>query len=98
MTPVRGVPCPYDGYFAEGTLFLSPAFLRDYPDAPEKLKSAEGQDTLPEGLLTDAAAERLLICGVLEKQADGALHWIRSVHAPRLLHDVRPMLTGDEYV
>lgn len=98
LTPVRGVSYPYDGYFAEGTLFLSPAFLNDYPDALEKLKSAEGQDTLPKGLLPDAAEERLLACGVLEKQADGDLGWIRSIHAPRLLHDVRPMLTGDEYV
>ena len=98
LTPVRGVPYPYDGYFAEGTLYLSPAFLRDFPDALHQLKTALGRETLPEGLLPKAAAERLIACGALQKDEHGGLRWIRSVHAPRPLNDVRPMLTGDEYV
>lgn len=98
LTPARGNPYPYDGYFAEGTLFLSPAFLRDYPCALEKLAAVEGLDVLPPDLLEAEAAERLINSGVLRRDEKGALRWIASIHAPRLLNDVKPMLTGDEYM
>ncbi len=97
FTPVRGDPFPYDGFFAEGTLYLSPDFLRCFPGALEDLQRARGLDVLPTGILPPEAEERLLACGVLRKGDGGGLCWIRSVHAPRALNDVKPMLTGDEY-
>ncbi|MBQ6382019.1 MAG: hypothetical protein IJJ42_00275 [Clostridia bacterium] len=98
LTPRRGNPFPYDAFFAEGTLFLSPAFLRDWPDALSRLQAVTGQEELPPGVLPGEAAARLEACGVLNREPDGSLRWVRSVHAPRLLNDVRPMLSGDEYV
>lgn len=97
LTPVRGDPFPYDGYFAEDTLFLSPAFLRDYPDALARLRAAEGGGTLAPGTLPESALKRLAACGVLIKEESGAYRWIRTVHAGGRMGRVKPMLTGDEY-
>ena len=98
LTPVRNRPWPYDAYFAEGTLFLSPGFLRDYPDSLALLQGAEGLETLPEGLLPAPALERLEASGVLKKGPAGEFRWISPVHAPRPLDQVLPMLSGDEYI
>ncbi len=97
LTPVRGCPFPYDGYFAEGTLYLSPAFLKDYPDALERLKEVLGREELPCGVLSREAEERLLACGVLRRTGGDRPAWITSLHEKRPLNDVRPMLSGDDY-
>lgn len=98
LTPARGEPYPYDGYFAEGTLLLSPAFLRDFPDALSSLRAVRGKEVLPANALSMEALARLETCGALKKGPDGVYRWIRSVHAAEPLHDVKPMLTGDEYI
>ena len=97
LTPRRGEPFPYDAFFAEGTLFLSPAFLRDFPDAAGKLEAVLGQETLPPGILSPAAEARLEACGALESDGTGGKRWIRAIHAARPLDGIRPMLSGDEY-
>ncbi len=98
LTPKRGEAFPYDAYFAEGTLFLSPAFLRDFPGAAEHLQAVRGKEILPSGILPEAAAARLTACGALRTDPDGGLRWIHSVHAPRPLDEIRPQLSGDEYI
>ncbi len=97
LTPVRGDPFPYDGYFSEGILYLSPSFLKDFPEAVKSLRTVLGREDLPEGTLPKDARERLISCGALKRKGDGRLCWIRSVHARRSLDDVRPMMTGDVY-
>lgn len=99
LTPRREAGYPYDAYFAGGTLYLAPQFLRDFPQAEEALRGAAGgSGVLPQGALCEEAVERLLGCGVLRRGQDGALRWIHSVHAPRPLDDVRPMASADWYV
>lgn len=98
LTPARGEPYPYDGYFAEGTLFLSPAFMRDFPEAAAALEKVKGLETLPPGTLEKEAEARLEFSGALKRDGNGGYRWIRSVHAPRPLNGIEPMLTGDEYV
>ncbi len=98
MTPERNNPYPYDAYFAEGILFLSPSFLRDYPDAADRLETVKDLDTLPSGVLPETAEKRLEACGALVRGSGGSLRWAVSVHAPKPLSEVKPMLTGDEYI
>ena len=98
LTPKRGEPFPYDAFFAEGTLFLSPAFLEAFPDALARLQAARGKEILPPGALPPEAAARLAACGALKEEPGGVFRWIRPVHAPRPLDDVKPMLAGDEYI
>lgn len=98
LRPWRGRRYPYDAYFAEGKLFLSPAFLQAYPRLPELLAPLCGGESsmLPAGLLPEGAAERLTASGVLRRES-GELHWIHSVHARCPLDGVLPMAGGDEY-
>ena len=98
LTPVRNRPFPHDAYFAEGTLFLSPAFLADFPGSLDRLRAVEGQELLPEGTLPPPALERLEAAGVLRQDPEGACRWIHAVHASRGLDQVLPMLSGDEYI
>ena len=99
LTPRRGTAFPYEGYFAGGTLYLSPDFLAAFPGALAALHSAVGaNDALPEGLLPGEAVERLLRAGVLQRDGQGGYRWIASVHAPRPLDDARPMTAADWYV
>lgn len=98
LTPYRRCLFPRDAYFAGGTLFLAPQFLESYPDAMDALRSVTGSsDILPAGTISTEAEQRLLKSGVLFETEDGTLHWIKSIHAPRPLDDVKPMLTGDWY-
>lgn len=98
LTPARNRPFPHDAYFAEGTLFLSPAFLVDFPGSLDRLRAVEGQELLPEGTLPPPALERLEAAGVLRRDPEGACRWIHAVHASRGLDQVLPMLSGDEYI
>ncbi len=99
LTPRRETAFPYDAYFAEGNLYLSPQFLQDFPQSMEALyRARSSHDLLPTGVLCGEAVERLLECGVLERKADGTLHWIHSVHALRPLNEVRRMASEDWYV
>ena len=81
LTPRREAGYPYDAYFAGGTLYLAPQFLRDFPQAEEEALrgAAGGSGVLPQGALCEEAVERLLGCGVLRRGQDGALRWIHSV-------------------
>lgn len=98
LTPRRETLFPYDGYFAEGVLFLAPGFIRDFPEALPALRSLSGEsEQLPAGLLCEAAEKRLLQAGVLRRQG-ASLCWIHSVHAPRPLADVKEMTSGDWYI
>ncbi len=99
LTPRRKALFPYDAYFACGVLYLSPGFAADFPQALGALRAAVGDSpVLPDGVLCAQARARLLRCGVLEKDENGGLRWIASVHAPRPLDDVRMMAGGDWYV
>lgn len=99
LTPRRETLFPYDAYFAGGTLYLSPDFLKDHPDAMDALQAAAGDSPLlPDGVLCREACARLVRCGVLEEDEAGTLCWIASVHAPRPLDAVRPMRSGDWYI
>ena len=92
-------PCarlPYDAYFAGGTLYLSPDFQRDFPQAADLLAACAGADEVPVDRLPPRAAERLAACGVT-CQENGRTVWISSVHAPRRLDRVCPMAAGDWY-
>lgn len=98
LTPYRKQLFPRDAYFAGGTLYLSPQFIRDFPQAPEQLLRFVSDNSLfCADLLDPRAVTRLLDAGVLKAEADGTLYWISSVHAPRPLNDVKPMLSGDWY-
>ncbi len=98
LTPHRFNRYPYDSYFAEGALFLSPSLLNDYPDAIDLLRTLCGNENylerekLPEGLI-----ERLRGSGVLISDGN-RLRWIKSVHAPQPLNEVLMMAGGDWYV
>lgn len=99
MAPHRNVQFPYDAYFAEGTLFLSPEFLNEYPSALEKLQSLSGdEEVLEENIIEKGAIERLANCGVIKHNSTGKWVWIKSVHAPRPLDGVKPMASGDTYI
>jgi hypothetical protein len=91
LTPVRREPYPYAAYFAEGTLFLAPTVLAQYPNAVEILKaqSQTGPEGVPEGLV------QILRDSHVVTETDGGLKWKASVHAPTPLADVRPMASGD---
>lgn len=99
LRPYRRNAHPYEAYFAEGTLYLSPALLRDFPDAPDRLAPCVGnpEGLLPEGLLPAALLERLQKSHVLTARG-GTLYWKPSVHAPCPLAAVSPMAEGDWYV
>lgn len=99
LTPRRRCPYPHAAYFAEGILFLSPEAVSEQPDLPSILQSIAGRpdDLVPEGVLSDHAAELLLSSGVLRINERG-LCWIRSVHAPVPLADVKVMAGGDWFV
>ena len=99
LRPHRATRWPYDAYFAEGSLFLSPALTDEYPGLMEKLEPLCGLpgDELPAGTLPEGAVGRLLQSGVL-RQTKGGLRWISSVHAPVPLAKVLPMSEGDWYL
>lgn len=89
---------PRDAHMAGGTLYLSPDYLRDFPDALEALSGAVGESgVLQRGVLSPEGEERLVKSGVLKRDETGVLRWIPNVHAPRPLDSVKPMLSGDWY-
>lgn len=99
LRPYRRNAHPYEAYFAEGTLYLSPALLADFPDAAALLSPCVGDPSglLPEGLLPPALLSRLQNSHVLTERG-GTLAWKPSVHAPCPLAAVLPMAEGDWYV
>lgn len=97
LTPYRRSLYPRDAYFAGGCLYLAPRFLKDFPGIMERLLEAVGDSGVLEADLISAEAVRRLLASEVLKEQEGALHWIPSVHAPRPLNDVKPMLTGDWY-
>ncbi len=96
LTPYRRNEFPYDAYFANGTLYLSPGFISDFPKAKGVLEASIGEDTVPEKKLGKACIKRLENSGVIKKHGDH-FYWIKSIHAPRRLDDVKIMLEGDWY-
>lgn len=97
LTPWRRCLYPYDAYFAGGVLYLSPSFLKAFPNAIRVLKKALGEERVPAESLGQRAVQRLLNCGAVVQRGDG-YYWIHSVHAPLPLSDVCPMESGDWYV
>lgn len=95
MTPRRRCRHPYDAYFAENTLFLSPAFVKAHPDCFHQLAREAGK-AVPE--LSDTALRQALIdAGVLLRTQSG-LRWISRVHGAQALEKALPQGDGDWYV
>lgn len=95
MTPHRRCRHPYDAYFAENTLYLSPAFEQAYPDCYRQLAQEAGK---PAPELPDAALRQALIrAGVLQQTQNG-LRWISRVHGAQALRTALPQGDGDWYV
>ena len=91
MTPYRNCPYPYDAYFAEGTLFISPALEARFPAVYEMLAPCIGgskADSLDEPLRQALASAHILT-------ADGKA-FQKSVHGD-VLKGVLPMGGGDVY-
>ena len=81
-----------------GSLYLSPSFSAEFPDALEILKSQVGDSPyFDESVLCPEAVARLMKFGALHREENGLLRWCHNVHAPRPLDDVKPMLSGDWY-
>jgi hypothetical protein len=99
LRPYRRRRYPYDAYFAEGVLYLSPGVLRRFPNAIELIAPLAGADSdlLPPGRLPEDMVCMLLQNHVLGQAPDG-LRWKRSVHAPFPLAGVLPMADGDWYI
>lgn len=95
MTPRRRCRHPYDAYFAENTLFLSPAFEAACPDCYRQLALEVGnpQPQLPDETLRQA----LIRAGVLQRTEEG-LRWISRVHGGSALKAALPQGDGDWYV
>lgn len=99
LTPRKETPYPYEAFFAGGVLYLSPDFLNDFPDAIDRLNAILGdEDLVFEKILSSPALQRLVQSGVLQKDINGHLRWVHSVHAPHTLEAVRPMSTADWYI
>ena len=95
MTPHRRCRHPYDAYFAENTLYLSPTFEQAYPDCYRQLAQEAGK---PAPELPDAALRQALIrAGVLQQTQNG-LCWISRVHGAQALRTALPQGDGDWYV
>jgi hypothetical protein len=90
---------PHDVYFIQGQLHLSPQTEERFPDLFERLRRIEGlpECYLPEGALTKDELTHLEACGVITREEQGYC-WIRRVHAPQTLQEVRHMNDGDWYV
>ena len=98
LSPVRRTLYPYDAYFAGGVLFLSPTFMSECPEAEPALKALDPEARqVPQGALPARVQQRLEACGALQRDESG-LYWVASVHAPRPLHDIKPIATGDWYI
>lgn len=96
MTPKRRCRYPYDAYFAEGKLFVSPRVTDEVPDAIDKLNNIAGSNEIPADALPEKLVQLLEKANVLTKK-DGALHWYRSTHAEQPLVEALPMGSGDWY-
>lgn len=97
LTPKRKTKYPYEAYFAEGTLYLSPDFTAEFEDIANTIKKAAADgDFIEAGKIDGRAAERLLACGAL-KAENGGYTLYKSVHAPPKLADVLEMKNGDWY-
>lgn len=96
LTPYRENSYPYDAYFAEGTLFLSPQLLKNNPDAQAQLTACCGEKTLTKRL-PPQLQETLQKAHVLIYK-DNVYHWYTSVHSKNALDKVLVMAGGDWYV
>lgn len=100
LRPHRNTPHPYNAYFANGVLYLSPYLLQCWPNAVTLLSALTGavspwieEESLPPGLV-----QALLEAHVLKRTGEG-LRWIASVHATVPLAEVKPMPEeGEIYV
>lgn len=93
MTPERENTNPYEAYFAEGTLFLSPAFLTNNPDSIKTIENNIGK-THPD--LPMELKNALIKAKVLNETKEG-LSWIKAIHSNGL-SGVASQGKGDYYV
>ena len=79
-------------------LYLAPQLIRDFPELLPRLTEQIGDSPLlMKETLPPEALRRLQKAGVLEKSGEDWA-WIASVHAPRPLHGVKEMPSGDHYI
>lgn len=99
MTPYRKNRYPYPTYFAEGTLYLSPELLQQYPDLINLLTPLckTESKTLPDGVLPQEIVDLFLQCHILQ-MTSGGLVWSPSIHASHPLNEVSRMAEGDWYI
>lgn len=99
LTPQRKNRFPYQAYFAEGILYLSPELLQACPQIFVHTKEAvEKGETLPDGILDSQEIAELVKAKVLIPKENGTYRWLKSVHAPSPLAGVQPMVGGDWYI
>lgn len=96
ITPHRKNRWPYDVYFAEGKLYLSPALQKDVPDAIAQINALGSREPFQKGALSDALVERLLAAHAISKTAEGYA-WYSGVH-PKGAMEALDMGGGDWYV
>lgn len=96
ITPHRRERWPYDAYFAEGKLFLSPALLRDIPDAIRQINALGSRRPVRKGELSDALLDRLIKANLLSETLQG-YEWYSCVH-PKDPFEALDMGSGDWYI
>lgn len=97
LTPHRRRRYPYPAYFAEGTLYLSPSLLEQFPGLLKLLASYCGSQGNHPAMLPIPERDALLACGALT-QEDDTLCWRHSIHAAAPLSAVNNMGGGDWYI
>lgn len=96
MTPHRKNRWPYDAYFAEGKVFLSPQLQRDIPDAIAQINALKSSRPVQKGELSALLLDRLLKINLLKESPEGYV-WYDCVH-PKESLEALDMGSGDWYI
>lgn len=96
LTPHRENKYPYEAYFAEGALYLSPSFMQKHLNCVSQLEAVIGMSHCPSDLPCELVAD-LVKANVL-KELNSEYKWYCSVHNEKVLDKVLPMAEGDWYV
>lgn len=95
LTPHRKSRYPYDAYFAEGTLYLSPDFIAKHQGCLQQLTAVTQTDCCLQDL-PKLLVEDLFKLNVL-KEINSKYKWCNSIHNEKGLDKVLPMAEGDWY-